>query len=114
MTLRSLRAVLLFALAISVFRVAQAVPSFSQDATIRFSSAAPQSIIATSTYSYRMYFIRDYTVRSATSTNLVDWVTLLTTNAPSDGQFSYSDYFTDLGVPHDPAPSSAYYRLHQP
>ncbi len=46
------------------------------------------------------------------STNLTDWVTLLTTNAPAEGVFSVSDNFSDLGAP--PAPSSAYYRLHQP
>lgn len=48
------------------------------------------------------------------STNLVDWVTILTTNAPGQGLFQVSDDFADLGVPPDPAPSSAFYRLHQP
>jgi autotransporter-associated beta strand protein len=41
------------------------------------------------------------------STNLVDYVTILTTNAPAGGLFNYTDDFTDLGGP----PSSAYYRL---
>ena len=38
---------------------------------------------------------------------LVDWVTILTTNAPANGLFNYTDNFSDLGV----VPSSAYYRL---
>ena len=42
------------------------------------------------------------------STNLLDWVTLWTTNAPAGGLFNYTDSFGDLG---GHAPSSAYYRL---
>ncbi len=42
------------------------------------------------------------------STNLLDWVTLWTTNAPAGGLFNYTDAFGDLG---GNAPSSAYYRL---
>src|SRR5206468_5000508 len=38
------------------------------------------------------------------STNLVDWVTIQTTNAPAQGLFDYSDNFSDLGVPPDPVP----------
>jgi hypothetical protein len=41
------------------------------------------------------------------STNVVDWVTILTTNAPANGVFSVTDNFSDLGT----VPSSAYYRL---
>jgi hypothetical protein len=42
------------------------------------------------------------------STNLLVWVTLWTTNAPSGGLFNYTDSFGDLGgIP----PGSAYYRL---
>lgn len=44
------------------------------------------------------------------STNLADWVTLITTNAPSNGLFSLTDNFSDLGGP----PSQAYYRTAQP
>ncbi|PYJ05139.1 MAG: hypothetical protein DME25_08960, partial [Verrucomicrobia bacterium] len=44
------------------------------------------------------------------STNLVDWVTLLTTNTPGDGLFQFTDDFNDLGGP----PSQAYYRLREP
>ena len=44
------------------------------------------------------------------STNLVDWATLETTNAPSAGLFEFTDDFSDLGGP----PMSAYYRLRQP
>jgi hypothetical protein len=48
------------------------------------------------------------------STNLVDWATLVTTNAPVNGVFEWVDDFSDLNVPPDPAPSSAYYRLRLP
>jgi hypothetical protein len=41
------------------------------------------------------------------STNLVDWLTILTTNAPSEGLFQIADNFTDLGA----SPGSASYRL---
>ena len=47
-----------------------------------------------------------YSVQRAT--NLTDWVTIWTTNAPSGGLFDYPDYFTELG---GTAPTSAYYRL---
>ncbi len=46
-----------------------------------------------------------YTVQR--STNLVGWVSLLTTNAPALGLFDYTDNFSDLGG----IPGSAYYRL---
>ena len=43
------------------------------------------------------------------STNLVGWTSILTTNAPSNGDFQYTDKFSDLGgIP----PSAVYYRLH--
>lgn len=42
------------------------------------------------------------------STNLVNWVTVLATNAPPSGLFQFTDTFSDLG---GNAPSSAYYRL---
>jgi autotransporter-associated beta strand protein len=54
--------------------------------------------------------IPGYSYQIQRSTNLVDWVTLLTTNAPSGGLFQFTDDFNDLGGP----PSSAYYRLRQP
>ena len=41
------------------------------------------------------------------STNLTVWTTLVTTNAPSNGAFNWTDDFNDLGV----VPGSAYYRL---
>ena len=41
------------------------------------------------------------------STNLLSWTTLLTTNAPPGGLFSYADNFSDLGNP----PPYAFYRL---
>ena len=45
------------------------------------------------------------------STNLVDWVTISTTNAPSNGVFMYTDDFSDLGFV---VPSAAYYRTANP
>jgi hypothetical protein len=42
------------------------------------------------------------------STNLVNWVTVLATNAPPSGLFQFTDTFSDLG---GNAPVSAYYRL---
>jgi len=45
------------------------------------------------------------------STNLVDWVTIYTTNAPGNGVFNYTDNFSDLGFV---APASAYYRTANP
>jgi hypothetical protein len=45
------------------------------------------------------------------STNLVNWVTLITTNAPVNGLFNFTDTFSDLGgIP----PPSAYYRTANP
>ena len=43
------------------------------------------------------------------STNLLTWVPIWVTNAPSNGAFHYNDNFSDLGTN---VPSSAYYRLH--
>lgn len=44
------------------------------------------------------------------STNLVDWVTIYTTTAPSNGVITFTDDFSDLGV----VPSAAYYRTAHP
>jgi hypothetical protein len=55
---------------------------------------------------------RSYQVQR--STNLTDWVTLVTTNAPGNGVFQWADDFSDLGVPPADPPSSAYYRLRLP
>lgn len=44
------------------------------------------------------------------STNLVDWVVLMTTNMPGSGFVEYQDHFTDLSAP----PASAFYRVAQP
>jgi hypothetical protein len=55
---------------------------------------------------------RSYQVQR--STNLTDWVTLVTTNAPANGVFEWADDFNDLGVPPADPPSSAYYRLRVP
>ncbi len=42
------------------------------------------------------------------STNLVDWVSIWTTNTPAGGLFNYTDSYVDLG---GIAPGAAYYRL---
>ena len=52
--------------------------------------------------------IPSYTYSVQRSTNLVNWVTVLATNAPANGLFNFTDHFSDLG---GIAPSSAYYRL---
>jgi hypothetical protein len=44
------------------------------------------------------------------STNLVDWVVLMTTNFPAGGMVECVDYFTDLSAP----PASAFYRVALP
>jgi hypothetical protein len=49
-----------------------------------------------------------YTYGVQRSTNLTDWVTIWTTNAPGNGLFNYTDTFSDLG---GVVPASAYYRL---
>ncbi len=41
------------------------------------------------------------------STNLNDWLTIWTTNAPDNGLFNFTDSFSDLGAP----PPAAFYRL---
>ncbi len=41
------------------------------------------------------------------STNLNDWLTIWTTNAPDNGLFNFVDSFSDLGAP----PPAAFYRL---
>jgi len=52
--------------------------------------------------------IPNYTYAVQRSTNLVNWATIWTTNAPAGGLFQYTDSFSDLGgVP----PSAAYYQL---
>lgn len=52
--------------------------------------------------------IPDYSYSVLRSTNLVDWITIWTTNAPDNGLFNFTDSFSDLG---GVAPPSAYYRL---
>ena len=48
-----------------------------------------------------------YSYTAQRSTNLVNWLTILTTNAPSGGVIQITDNFIDLNLP----PSSAFYRL---
>jgi hypothetical protein len=52
--------------------------------------------------------IPGYTYSVQRSTNLVNWVTIWTTNAPPSGLFQFTDTFSGLG---GIAPSPAYYRL---
>ena len=54
--------------------------------------------------------IPGYAYEVQRSTNLTDWVTLETTNAPGTGTFECLDGFSDLGG----VPSQAYYRLLHP
>ena len=42
------------------------------------------------------------------STDLVNWVTVLTTNTPAGGLFQFTDTYSDLG---GIAPTTAYYRM---
>jgi hypothetical protein len=51
-----------------------------------------------------------YEIQRATNV-LAAWVTLYTTNAPSNGVFQYTDNFLDLG---GQAPPEAYYRTATP
>jgi hypothetical protein len=51
-----------------------------------------------------------YSYEIQRSTNLLDWATLLTTNAPGGGLFEFVDDFSDLENP----PGSAFYRAAQP
>ena len=55
--------------------------------------------------------IPGYQYQVQRSTNLVDWVTVLTTNVPSGGLFQFTDTFSDLGFV---APPSAFYRTANP
>ena len=53
--------------------------------------------------------IPDWTYNVQRATNLMaSWVTLLTTNAPNNGMFQFTDTYSDLG---GHAPAAAYYRL---
>jgi autotransporter-associated beta strand protein len=74
-------------------------------------AGGPQTItVSGSTATVNFAGIPGYTYAIQRSTNLVDWATLLTTNAPSAGLFNVTDDFNDIGGP----PSSAYYRTAQP
>ena len=71
----------------------------------------PQTItVSGSTATVNFAGIPGYTYAVQRSTNLLAWVTLLTTNAPAAGLFDFTDDFGDLGGP----PASAYYRTAQP
>ena len=71
----------------------------------------PQTItVSGSTATVNFAGIPGYTYLVQRSTNLVNWVTRLTTNAPAAGLFDFTDDFSDLGGP----PASAYYRTAQP
>lgn len=53
---------------------ARAVPDFTKEDGVRLSSGSPQFMFDTSSTSRRMFFVRDYVVRSATSSDQVSWV----------------------------------------
>jgi autotransporter-associated beta strand protein len=55
--------------------------------------------------------IPGYQYQVQRSTNLLDWVSLVTTNAPANGVFKFTDHFLDLG---GVAPPAAYYRTANP
>ena len=63
--------------------------------------------ISGSTAALSFYGIPGYTYGVQRSTNLTAWATIVTTNAPANGQIDWTDDFSDLGV----VPASAYYRL---
>ena len=75
-------------------------------------AGTPQAITITgSSATLNLAGIPTYQYEIQRSTNLVDWVTIETTNAPSNGLFQFIDTFTDLGgIP----PATAYYRTAQP
>jgi hypothetical protein len=66
-------AFVLFAAAMTLTGVGRAVPSFTRESGIRLSSGSPQVILPSTGSAYRMYFIKDYEVHSATSANQLDW-----------------------------------------
>ncbi len=75
------------------------------------SVGGPQSVaVSAGTAVVQFAGIPNYSYAIQRSTNLVDWVTLVTTNAPGNGVFSFTDTFSDLGV----VPSEAYYRTASP
>jgi hypothetical protein len=75
-------------------------------------AGTPQSInVVGSSATLNLAGIPTYQYEVQRSTNLVDWVTVLITNAPSNGLFQFTDTFTDFGgVP----PVTAFYRTAQP
>jgi autotransporter-associated beta strand protein len=76
-----------------------AVPFIGQKATVSVGgSSATVSFAGIPGYNYGVQ----------RSTNMMDWVTIGTTNAPANGLFIFTDNFSDLG---GSIPSSAYYRL---
>lgn len=71
---------------------------FGQNASVTVSgSTATVSFVGIPGYSYSV----------ERSTNLVNWATITTTNAPANGGFNFTDDFNDLGT----VPGAAYYRL---
>jgi hypothetical protein len=69
----------------------QAAPSFLKESGIRLSSASPQVVLSTSSNFYRMFFIRDYEVRSATSSDQLTWgVENAVSLSSSDANFNNS------------------------
>ena len=70
---RSLAAGFFGAATLGLTSPARAVPSFTQEAGERLTHASPQSVTGSYATSLRLYFIRDFQVRSATSTDGFNW-----------------------------------------
>jgi hypothetical protein len=76
---------------------------------ISSSAGQPQGIVVSDgSATLKFAGIPNYSYSVQRSTNLVDWITIWTTNAPGGGLFDFTDSFSDLG---GVAPPSAYYRL---
>jgi len=86
-------------------------PSANIHVSVTQWAGTTQSITVTSnTVTLNLAGIPGYEYAVRRSTNLVEWVTLVTTSAPPAGVFRWVDDFSDLGGP----PASAHYRLAQP
>jgi autotransporter-associated beta strand protein len=72
-----------------------------------FPGPAPTVSVGTGSATVNYTGVQGLNYSVSRSTNLVNWVIILTTNAPAGGAFSYTDTFNDLGA----QPPTAFYRL---